>query len=279
MAKPIRTGSGFRVLQSRAWLLTLALLLIPGIPQAQEPDDDHDHGHLHFSHPLVTESPSPDTKIRLDYLATNISNGPGLHENTIRVEGEYAFTHSVSLALVTPFTFRTAPANARTSGFGDMELSLKAASLRFGEKGVLLGGGLSVGIPTGSDVKDIGSSHIVELEPFIDAGYKHDALELVSFARLSSAIHRRSGEDAERNLAFDFSALYRILPTVEGLIELTTVRSLTATDTGGPETSIAPGLKLYPFPNKQIMFGASFELGTGAIHSRQTVLLSGFYHF
>ena len=279
MAKPIRMGSGFRVVQSRTWFPTIALFVIPLIVQAQELDDDHDHGHLHFSHPLVTESPSPDTKIRLDYIATNISAGPGLHENTIRVEGEYSFTHSVSLAWVTPFTFRTAPSNESTSGFGDMELSLKAASLAFGARGILFGGGLSVGIPTGSDVKEIGSSHIVEVEPFVDAAYKYDALELVGFARLSSAIHRRPGEDEERNLAFDFSVLYRLHPRVEGLIELTTERSLIATDIRAPQTSIAPGLKLYPFANKQIMFGASLELGTGAVHSRRTVLLSGFYHF
>ncbi|HEY3134093.1 MAG TPA: hypothetical protein VGJ47_05630 [Gemmatimonadaceae bacterium] len=279
MAKPIRADSGFRVARSRPWLLTIAFLVIAVVAQAQEPDEDHEHGYLHFSHPLVTESPSPDTKIRLDYIATNISDGPGLHENTVRVEGEYAFTHRVSLSLVTPFTFRTAPTDARTSGLGDMELSLKAASLALGARGVLFGGGLSVGIPTGSDAKEIGSSHIVELEPFVDAAYKHDAVELVSFARLSSALHRRVGEDAERNLAFDFSGLYRIHPRLEALIELTTERSLIAADTGEPQTSIAPGLKLYPFPNKQIMFGASVEVGTGAIHNRRTVLLSGFYHF
>src|SRR2546423_3848068 len=160
MAKPIRMASGFRVVESRTWLLTIALLLIPTIVQAQEPADDHDHGHLHFSHPLVTESPSPDTKIRLDYIATNISDGPGLHENTIRIEGEYTFTHSLSLALVTPFTFRTAPSDQRASGIGDVELSLKAASLAYGEEGILFGGRLSVGIPNGSDVKRIRRSHI-----------------------------------------------------------------------------------------------------------------------
>src|SRR5881392_2128567 len=78
MTKPVRTGSGFPVVQSFTWLLTIALFLIPVVGRTQERDDDHEHDHhLHFSHPLVTESPSPDTKIRLDYLATNISGGPG----------------------------------------------------------------------------------------------------------------------------------------------------------------------------------------------------------
>ena len=279
MTKPTWIGFDLRVVQAFAWLLTVTLLLIPAAAGAQERDDDHDEGHLHFSHPLVTESPSPDTKIRLDYIATNSSDGPGFHENTIRIEGEYAFTHSVSLAMVTPFIFRTAPSDERASGIGDVELSLKAASLAYAENGILLGGGLSVGVPTGSDVKAIGSSHIVELEPFVDAAYKRHELELVTFARFSSTVHRRANEEAERNLAFDFSALYRIHPRLETLLELTTERSLVASDVGAPQTFIAPGLKMYPFSNKQIMFGASLELGTGAARHQQSILVSGFYHF
>ena len=279
MASPMRIGSRFRISLSCATLLVFALVLAPIAVKSQETDDDHDRDHLHFSHPLVTESPTPDTKIRLDYVATNISDRPGLHENTIRIEGEYAFTHIVSLALVTPFTFRTAPVNERTRGLGDIELSLKAASLAYGEKRILLGGGLSVGIPTGSDVKRIGSSHIVEIEPFIDAAYKREQTELVGFARLSSTVHRRPGEDAERVLAFDFSALRRLNSSLEGLIELTTQRSLIAADSGAPQTFIAPGFKTYPFANKKLMFGASLELGTGAARHQQRVLASGFYHF
>ena len=143
----------------------------------------------------------------------------------------------------------------------------------------LLGGGLSVGVPTGSEVKGIGSSHIVELEPFLDAAYKRHELELVTFARFSSTVHRRANEEAERNLAFDFSALYRIHPRLETLLELTTERSLVASDVGAPQTFIAPGLKMYPLSNKQIMFGASLELGTGAARHQQSILVSGFYHF
>ena len=277
MPKPSQLGGGLRAVRSRAWPLMLLLHIMPMAVKAQEHDDDHDH--LHFSHPIVTESPSPDTKIRLDYIVTSIGDGVGLHENTVRLEGEYAFTRSVSLALVTPFTVRTAPSSERTSGIGDMELSVKAASLAYGERGILLGGGLSVGLPTGSDAKGIGSFHIIELEPFLDAGYKRNALELVGFTRLSSTFHRQPGEETERNLAFDLSALYRLHPRVEGLIELTTERPLIGVDAGLPQTLVAPGLKVYPFTNKQAMFGASFLLGTGAAHDQRSVLLSGFYHF
>jgi hypothetical protein len=247
--------------------------------QAQEHDDDHDHDHLHFSHPLVTESPSPDTKLRLDYIGLRTSDPSGIHENIFRLEGEYAFTHSVSLAVVTPFISRTAPATERASGLGDIELSLKAASLAFGEHGLLLGGGLSAALPTGSDVKGIGSSHLVELEPFLDVGYKRDALELVGITILSSTFRRRPGEERERNVTFDFSALYRIQPRLEGLIEMTTSRALIGPGSGIQQTFVAPGVKVYPFTNRKFMFGASFEIGTGVIHDTHALLLSGFYHF
>src|SRR5712691_11666485 len=147
MSKPSLFGSGFRDAHSRRLILVTALFFVPltGI-RAQEHDDDHDHDHLHLSHPLVTESPSPDTKLRLDYIGTRTSDPTGVDENTFRLEGEYAFNHSVSLAIVTPFISRTAPAAVRASGLGNIELSLKAASLTFGEHGFLLGGGLSAAL-------------------------------------------------------------------------------------------------------------------------------------
>jgi hypothetical protein len=151
--------------------------------------------------------------------------------------------------------------------------------LAFGEHGLLLGGGLSAGLPTGSDKKGIGSAHIVELEPFLDAGYKREAVELVGFAILSSTFRRRAGDEAERNLTFDFSALYHLLSRLEGLIELTTARALIGPESGSQQTFIAPGLKVYPFTNRKFMFGASVELGTGAVRDTHALLLSGFYHF
>jgi hypothetical protein len=280
MSNPNLHGSGIRGARSRCLILIAALFFVPSHRiDAQEHEEDHDHDHLHFSHPLVTESPSPDTKFRLDYIVARTSDPVGVHENTFRLEGEYAFTHSVSLAIVTPFISRTAPAAERASGLGNIELSLKAASLAFGEHGVLLGGGLSAALPTGSDAKRIGSAHIVELEPFVDAGYKRDALELVGFAILSSTLHRLPGEEAERNLIFNFSTLYKIRSRLEGMIEITTARALIGPSSGSQQTFIAPGLKAYPFTNRNLMFGASVELGTGIVQDTHIILLSAFYHF
>jgi hypothetical protein len=280
MSNPNLPGSELYGARTRRLLLVATSVLIPyaGM-QAQEHDDDHDHDHLHFSHPLVTESPSPDTKLRLDFLGVRASDPGGVDENTFRLEGEYAFNHSISLAIVTPFISRTAPYAERASGLGNIELSLKAASLAFAEHGLLVGGGLSAALPTGSDTKGIGSGHLIELEPFIDAGYKRNALELVGFATLSSTFRRRAGEEAERALTLDFSALYQIQPRLEGLMEVTTARALIGPESGSQQTFVAPGFKVYPFRTRKLMFGASMLFGTGVVHDTHALLISGFYHF
>lgn len=280
MMNPNLVGSGFGGARLRRQILLAVFFLTPlSSIRTQEHSDDHDHDHLHFSHPLVTESPSPDTKIRLDFLGSRTSDPITISENVFRLEGEYAFTHAVSLAVVAPFISRTAPVSERASGFGNLELSLKAASLAFGEQGLLLGGGLSAALPTGSDSKGIGSSHLLELEPFLDAGYKRDALELVGLATLSSTFRRRAGEEAERDLSFDISALYRIHPRLEGLFEVATSRALVGSESGTQQTFVSPGLKVYPFTSNKLMFGASLLIGTGVAHATHALLLSGFYHF
>lgn len=210
---------------------------------AQEHDDDHDHDHLHFSHPLVTESPTPDTKIRFDYLAVRTTGATDERETDLRLEGEYAFTDAVSLAVVAPYVFRTLPGGTKLNALGSLELSLKAASLRFAEQGILIGGGLSAALPTGSDTKGIGSGHMIELAPFADIGYKRDALELVGLATYSTTVRRRPGDEAERTLSFDASALYHIRPRLEGLFEISTSRALVGAESGIQETFIAPGSK------------------------------------
>ena len=249
------------------------------IAQEHDDDHDHDHDHLHFSHPMVTESPSPDTKIRLDYVRVWTTGLDAATVNEARAEAEYGFTPSISLAVVTPFVWVTDPAGDRVSGLGNIELSLKAAKIASEEHNILIGGGLSAGLPTGNDAKGIGSGHLIELEPFVDAAYKVNALEFVGFARVSSIFRRRAGEENERLLAFDFSALYRLNPAVEALLEATTSRSLVGAERGIPQTFVAPGVKVYPFTNKQIMFGASVLFGTGLVSDTRGALVSAFYHF
>jgi hypothetical protein len=280
MSSTSLVGSGLRAsLRSLLAIVCVALMLPMAKGGAQEHDDDHDHDHLHFSHPLVTESPTPDTKIRFDYLAVRTTGAADERETDLRLEGEYAFTDAVSLAVVAPYVFRTLPGGTKLNALGSLELSLKAASLRFAEQGILIGGGLSAALPTGSDTKGIGSGHMIELAPFADIGYKRDALEFVGLATYSTTVRRRPGDEAERTLSFNASALCHIRPRLEGLFEISTSRALIGAESGIQDTFVAPGIKVYPFPIRQLMFGASVEFGTGSVRDTRALLLSGFYHF
>jgi hypothetical protein len=63
------------------------------------------------------------------------------------------------------------------------------------------------------------------------------------------------------------------------MIEVVTARALAGTDSGSQRTFLAPGLKLYPFPSRKLMLGASAEFGLGPVKTSRALLISTFYHF
>lgn len=270
------------------FLLGIAVLCgaLPSALLAQEEHEHGDHGHgdhghegLHFSHPLLNESPSPDTKFRLDYLWGRTGDGAQrVTERGARLEGEYEFTEGVSLAVTVPWVRRES-VFGNVQGTGSTELSLKASSLRWGRQGVVVGGGFSVELPTGSDEKAIGSSHSVELEPFADVGVQLGALELVAFGHYGTTVRNPVGVEAERELSLIGSVLYPVSRLAEVLMEVETVHPLGSDESA--TTRLAPGVKLYPFPNRHIMAGVSAPIAlkrAGQPGSRE-VIVSVFYHF
>ena len=53
-------------------MLAFFITVVTG-PYSSAHDDPSDtQASLHFSHPLIAESPSPDTKVRLDYFFLNV---------------------------------------------------------------------------------------------------------------------------------------------------------------------------------------------------------------
>ena len=228
--------------------------------------ESHAEKGLHFSHPLISESPSPDTKIRLDYFFMDIEGeeeqGGGLKNHTIRLEAEYAFSRNISIEVDAPYTFINPDEGIGVDHLNNIEVGLKLASFIFEQYSLLLGGGIEFGIPTGDDQKGIGSDHILEIEPFLSMGYKYNNFELVSFISLGFPVNQDDGEDESDEFGYNVSLLYHLTNGIEVLLEIDGEVALNGEEDGESILNIDPGIKILPFNNKDIHigFGAGFPL-------------------
>jgi hypothetical protein len=264
-----------------ALVVTFAVCVFPFKVMAQGEEHEHgDHDHeglLHFAHPIFTESPSPDTKVRLDYLFRAITSDT--HEHSMRFEGEYAFTPSVSIEANIPLT-RRSESGTTANSVGSGEIALKLANFGLAERGLLFGGGLAVGVPTGNDRKAIGSGHIYELEPYLDAGYKRGAAELVSFLSYSTTVNRRAGEPSEEEIALAVSGLYHVAERVETLVEFQTDRVVGGEESGQQTAAIGLGIKYHVGRVHHLVFGLGGRVPiTHDRESEHEILLSALWHF
>lgn len=141
-----RPGGAGRIL---ATLALAALLAVPAGAAAQQEaghdHGDHEHGEaghhagLHFTHPMIAESVTPDTKVRLDHQYFGFTDGD--RENSGILEAEYAFTRSFSIEVGVPYTYSA-------TEFGNASAMLKFANYAFEPAGVVLGYGVQFGFPT-----------------------------------------------------------------------------------------------------------------------------------
>ncbi len=106
-------------------------------------------------------------------------------------KGEYAFSRHFSLELDVPYTFINAQEEVTINNLNSVEIGLKYANFALEKKGILLGGGMEFGLPTGNDNKDIGSATVWEFEPFFDIGWIKNNLEIVSFLTFGIPVNGR----------------------------------------------------------------------------------------
>lgn len=247
----------------------------------------HSHQHLHFAHPLISESPSPDTKIRLDYFFLNDieehhedDEEEVYSEHTLRLEAEYAFNKNISIEVDVPYTFIDPEEGSSVDHFNNIEVGLKLASFILEEYGLLVGGGIEFGLPAGDDEKNIGSDHIIEIEPFLSMGYKNGNLEFVSFVSLGFPVNQDDDEDESDEFSYNTSLLYHLTNSLEIMLEIDGEVALNGEEDGESILNIDPGLKIKPFSNKGIAFGfgAGFPL-TEDEDFEYRLLGSLFYHF
>ena len=243
--------------------------------QAQHHHDDE----LHFSHPLITESPSPDSKIRFDYFYRRF-RADRTGEHSPRVEFEYAFKPSFSVEINLPYTFRRTEGQPTVSHTDSMDVAVKLTNSVFKEHHVLLVYGVEFGLPTGSDTKEIGSSHLVEVAPYFGAGLKKEKLEVVGFSSVSFATNKRIGDEEGTTLGYQLSFLFKPNPTVQPLIEIDGQTGLNGVERGNTVTNLSPGIKFRPLHSEhwQVGAGVGFPI-TNRHEFSSRVVVSAFYHF
>lgn len=290
----------------------LALLVAPATAAAQEGGHEHEHGHthqeeghhagLHFSHPLVSESVSPDTKLRLDFNHRQLNEQED--ETSFGLAAEYAFHRSMSLEVSVPYS-------ATDEAFGFTHAALKFANYAFEEQGVSLGYGLGVEFPTAGDAPEEEGGHthgalaapasrqtpaprlnggggvhgtlgedFYEFEPFFNVGWKTGPWELVGFGTFGIPSGTGDRLEVGTELSWNFSALYRVMPEVQALLELNGTSGLSGAPVGEDVVNLSPGIKLRPSGGSHLFLGVGGSVPLSEDESFENrVFVSLFYHF
>lgn len=280
-------------------LLTLGLACAPTTAAAQghEHAEGEDHHHrLHFAHPMIAESVTPDTKLRLDHRFFDFAEGD---ENSGVLEAEYAFHRSLSLEFGFPFSYTE-------SEPGNLEAILKFANYAFEDAGLLLGYGAGVTFPTAGDTPDHGAvpetlvrgkgsgyataaalrsaasaseaptprfhtggagvagslgTDAWELSPFVNLGYRAGDLELVGWALLGVPFgHDQAEPELSTTLGFNLSGLYRVSDRFQAILELDGGGGVNGEAVGEDVVNLTPGAKFRLLPGRPLWLGASYAV-------------------
>ncbi len=243
---------------------------------------DHPNSNegLHFSHPIITESPSPDTKIRFDYSFFSDVEGGESDDHTINLELEYAFSRNISIEADVPYTFRDFSEEENENSFDNISVGLKLASFYLEQHGILLGGGLEFELPTGNDEEEIGSDDIFVIAPFLSFGFKKDRLEIVSFLELGIPVND-GDEDESTEFEYNISFLYNAIDNwLQVLLELNGEVALEGEEEGLSVLNHTPGFKTTPLNDKNFAVGVGLSFPVTDDEEFDFGLTSSvFYHF
>jgi len=272
-----------------AWHLMSVLALVPSAVPAQVVAQDHghvdDHTHgVHFTHPLFTESISPDTKVRLDYSRLKLVDA----ESEFELEGEYAFARSFSIEAGVGF-------DAGAGKLGETHILLKFANYAFEDAGWLLGYGIEFGLPTGSGGPhgspepgmpsgggdpEATSDVIYEISPFLNGGFTAGPLELVGWTLFEIPTNQTHQDDVGTELRYNASVLYHAGARIDALVEAFGHRGLSGPETDLSTVSLAPGLGVRPLAWRPLVVGTGIAFPLTNDRDFDTrILVSAFLHF
>jgi hypothetical protein len=238
--------------------------------------DTAHHAGLHFSHPLFTESVSPDTKTRVNVGREWEGEGAA---SEFELEVEYAFHRSFSIEIGAPFAAVSAEHEPTRTALGNLEVLFKFANYAFEDHGLLLGSGVEVSIPTGDDAKGIGSSHLWEVAPVLNVGYKRGRFEWIGFTRLSIPLNQSIGEEIEPELVYDASGLVNLSPRFQGVLELNGETVVHGGDRSETVVRLSPGAKVALSTRVPLFLGIGVRVPLTDDEMRTAVQASLFYHF
>ena len=169
----------------------------------------NDDGIPDLAHPLIAESPTPDTELRFEYIVINSATADELEVNP---EGELAIMPGVSIEVDVPYKFRDpSDGGSSESNLDVTEIALKLAK-GFDSRS-LIGGGLELGLPTGDDGKNIGSNNELVVKPFLDVGIYQVGLNISDFWGLSFHSMKMHQKNRRKILGWNI-----ILPLPTGLL-------------------------------------------------------------
>jgi hypothetical protein len=234
--------------------------------------------HFEFSHPLVTESVSPDTKMRLTFLDTESKDN--MLSQTYDLELEYAPVPSFSIHLDVPYTVLNPPGKKIISSLDDIELALKFANFAFESHNLLLGYGISFGIPTGNQANGIGKNHIWNINPFFNGGIKWKKWEWTAFFIFGIPSNQRTDENIQSGLESRLTALYHFNMRWGALLEAGNATQISRFYKGDNSYDLTGGLIFRPYPDKPWIIGVGAR---NPVFKNDEIKLQGiisvFYHF
>ncbi len=261
-------------------LVILFSIIIPlGISNSfAQKNEKAQEDYLEFSHPIFTESISPDTKIRFNYVNTKVDSA--MYSHGFDLEMEYSPVPAFSLHLDIPYTILKPKGESALSHLEDVELALKFANFAFAKHKVLVGYGVNFGFPTGSDRKDIGSSHLFSIDPFFNGGIMWRRWEWTTYFTFNIPTHQLPQENIQTGLESRLTALYHLNPHWQLLAELGNTKQIGHFTASEKNYDIAEGIKYRPDPEKPwiLALGVREPLGTNTEFKYQG-MFSLFYHF
>lgn len=179
-----------------------------------------------------------------------------------------------------PYTLLDPDGGASEQAIDNAEVSLKYANFSLAERGLLLGGGLELGLPTGDDDKGIGSNNVLEVEPFVDFGYRCGRSQVVGFLAAGFPTNENGEDEADTEIGWNLSWLYQWTPRFSGLIEFEGLQIEGGGEDGTRSLTIAPGFKFAPLAGHDLRVGLSLAYPLTADREFQAqTLLSVFQHF